>query len=96
MKSSAINRKEKLTPKEWKEVEKSLAEAGINKKDLANILGRLKGDIALCSTTDNCEHRHGCDGYAPPKNSIGELRDILKQKNIDIRTLDPAVRKILE
>ena len=96
MKSSAINRKEKITQKEWTEFEKSLVEAGINKKELDAIIGRLKAGTG-CSDNSPCIHEHKCiSRYRSENDPIGKLKDILVQKNIDIRTLDPVVRKILE
>ena len=120
MKSKAINREVKMTQKEWKDVEKSLLDAGINKKELDEILGSLKANIS-CGENGNCivdntcgrldnsiignKKDNDCGGYCMlvekctpfrlNNDPRGRLKDILGKKNIDIKTLNPAVKKLL-
>ena len=121
MKSKALNSEVKMTQKEWNDVEKSLLDAGINKKELDEILGDFKARVG-CSDTGNCivDHTCGrldnsitgnkrdddcgggycllvekCKRYMVNNDPRGKLKDILGQKNIDIKTLNPAVRKLL-
>lgn len=97
MKSTKINRETSFTPKERDELIRGLIDAGIDKKVVGDLLGG--GPTASCSETSYCGHgpcpaKGKCDShFMVNPDSMGRIRDIMKEKNIDPRKFGKIAKK---
>lgn len=105
MKSVQMNKEVSFTPEERDELVEGLIKAGIDKKDISNILGKRfeGGNFGRKSRDEDCRHRFdGCDLYdtnctqnfSVNASGIDKLLQLMKEHNISPKALGKAAKKL--